>query len=162
MSGIDAAEGAARTPPPPDIPRLRRSLQRIAWLMDEMLRIPGTQLRVGLDAVIGFVPILGDFGGFLVGLWMVSQSRSCGAPADLQKQMLRNLFLELVVGAVPLLGDMFDIAFRANSRNRALVEEWLAKHEPPVVVDKRRRLWPMLLLGVGLGLVGYWLSQLLA
>ncbi len=108
------------------------------WL-DELVAIPGTRMSIGLDAVIGFVPVVGDLLGFALGLWMVGEARAGGAPPKLQGRMLRNLGLETLVGFVPLLGDLFDVAFRANSRNRALVEDWLDEQERVLQPPRPRR-----------------------
>ena len=73
------------------------------WL-DELVAIPGTRMSIGLDAVIGFVPVVGDLLGFALGLWMVGEARAGGAPPKLQGRMLRNLGLETLVGIPGTVG----------------------------------------------------------
>ncbi|MGB1558657.1 MAG: DUF4112 domain-containing protein [Oceanococcaceae bacterium] len=122
--------------------RLRRQLQVSAHWLDELVRIPGTRWTVGLDAVIGLVPFVGDLLGLLLGGWLVWAARQGGVPETVQRAMLRNLAIETVVGFVPVLGDVFDVAWRANVRNRELVEDWLRSHElPPPKPKSHRARW---------------------
>lgn len=120
--------------------QVRRRLETQARVLDELVRIPGTPIKVGLDAVIGLVPVAGDLAGLALGLWMIWQARSAKAPRELVWKMLRNLGIETVIGAVPIAGDIFDVAWRANSRNRDLLVDWMdavdAPPEPP-----RRSAW---------------------
>nr|MBV6629400.1 DUF4112 domain-containing protein [Oceanococcus sp. HetDA_MAG_MS8] len=140
--------------------QLRAQLDRLAYVLDELVHIPGTPVRVGLDAVIGLVPVVGDLLGMALGLWLVGQARSGGVPNDIQRKMLRNLVLETLVGFVPVVGDVFDVAYRANSRNRDLVATWLEQQEP---MPPRRRPWRVwALLIVILALAAYSFRHLFA
>jgi hypothetical protein len=98
----------------------------LAHLLDRAFRVPGTNWRFGLDALIGLVPGLGDMVGSLVGAYSIWIARGLGAPASIQLRMLMNLAIDSVVGLVPLAGDLFDFAFKAHSRNQALLEQWLS------------------------------------
>jgi hypothetical protein len=89
--------------------------------------VPGTSWRFGLDAIIGLVPGAGDLIGALVGAYGIIVARQLGAPAAVQMRMLLNLAIDALVGAIPLLGDLFDFAFKAQVRNRVLLERWLVK-----------------------------------
>ena len=102
-------------------------LDRLATLLDNSIRIPGTRIRVGLDGLIGLVPGIGDSLMLLAGLYVVLRARMLGAPMSIILQMLVNLALEFVVGSVPVLGDLFDIAFKANIRNVDLLRDWLSR-----------------------------------
>lgn len=99
----------------------------LAHLLDEAIRIPGTNVRVGLDAIIGLVPGGGDVAtGLLSGVIMWQAARA-GAPSSVLARMLGNVLLDVTVGAIPLLGDLFDVAWRANTKNVRLLESWLAR-----------------------------------
>lgn len=110
----------------------------LAHLLDRAFVVPGTRWRFGLDAIIGLVPGLGDMAASLVGAYSIWIARQLGAPASIQLRMLMNLTIDSVVGIVPLAGDLFDFAFKAHSRNHALLEQWLATphrtHRSSIVV----------------------------
>ena len=101
----------------------------LANLFDTAFVIPGTQIRFGLDALIGLVPGIGDAITTVMALFIVNEARALGAPRMLVARMLGNVALDGVVGAVPLVGDLFDVAFRANRRNMALLRAHLDKVE---------------------------------
>lgn len=102
-------EGASRAP---------ADLEALAWLMDNSIPIPGTGgRRVGLDAIIGFVPGLGDLVSSGASLFVIVRAAGHGLPRITVVRMLLNLGLDLTVGAVPVLGDAFDLWFKANQRN---------------------------------------------
>lgn len=100
--------------------RLRR-LSTIARMMDTAIRIPGTGIRFGADSVMGLVPVIGDAGGALVGLYMINEARRLGVPSHKLMQMMGNLAADSVLGAVPLAGDLFDVFFKSNRRNLGIV-----------------------------------------
>ena len=102
-------------------------IDALATLLDTAIVIPGTQIRFGLDAVIGLLPGIGDVITTVLALFIVSEARSLGAPPLLIARMIVNVALDGVVGAVPLAGDVFDVAFRANRRNMALLRDHLDK-----------------------------------
>ena len=104
-------------------------IDALATLMDTALVIPGTQVRFGLDALIGLVPGIGDAITTIISLFIVSEARALGAPPLLVARMIANVALDGLVGAVPLAGDAFDVAFRANRRNMALLRAHLDKAE---------------------------------
>jgi Domain of unknown function (DUF4112) len=100
--------------------RLAR-IDALATLLDTAFVIPGTQIRFGLDALIGLIPAIGDAITTAMSLYIVREARALGAPRLLVARMLANVMLDGVVGAVPLVGDAFDVAWRANRRNIALL-----------------------------------------
>jgi hypothetical protein len=106
-------------------------IDALATLLDTAFIIPGTQIRFGLDALIGLVPGIGDAITSIMSLYIVSEARALGAPRLLVARMLANVALDGIVGAVPLIGDAFDVAFRANRRNMALLREHLDKVDGP-------------------------------
>ena len=102
-------------------------MRDLARVLDEAIRIPGTNIRVGLDALLGLLPGGGDVaGGLLSGLIILQAARS-GAPTPVLGRMLANVAIDVLLGAIPLLGDIFDVAWRANSRNVRLLESWRAQ-----------------------------------
>ena len=104
-------------------------IDALANLLDSAILIPGTDIRFGLDAVIGLVPGIGDAITTALGLYIVNEARALGAPPLLIARMVANVALDGIVGAVPLLGDVFDVAFRANRRNMQLLRDHLDRIE---------------------------------
>ena len=102
--------------------RLAR-LDMMANLLDTAFVLPGTNIRFGVDAIIGLVPGIGDAITTAVSLYIVHEARQLGAPWHVVSRMLANVALDGVVGAVPLLGDAFDVMWRANRRNVALLRQ---------------------------------------
>ena len=104
--------------------RLAR-LRKLAWLLDAQFSLPGTTFRFGVNSLFGLLPISGDVLLGLVSLYVVHEARAMGAPPALLGRMLANIAVEVVGGAIPIVGDLFDMAFKANLRNLALLEEFL-------------------------------------
>ncbi len=126
--------------------RMQR-LEKLAWLLDASIRLPGTRFRFGLDGLVGLVPGIGDLIGALVSLYIMFQSARAGAPGSVLLRMLGNIVIEALVGLVPLLGDVFDMAFRANLRNVALLRNY--QQQPATVHrESRGRLWLVVLAAV--------------
>jgi hypothetical protein len=111
-----------------DDPAHLRHLRRysvIARLLDAQFRVPLTRWRFGLDAVIGLVPGAGDIATALVGAYGLAVAWQLGAPASIHVRMVLNLLLDAGVGTIPIAGDLFDFAFKANIRNERLLMRWL-------------------------------------
>jgi hypothetical protein len=104
-----------------------RSVRSLARLLDEAVRIPGIGTSVGLDALLGLVPGAGDALGAALSGWVIVLAARLGAPPAILARMAGNAALDALAGSVPLLGDLFDIGWRANSRNVALLERWLER-----------------------------------
>lgn len=115
--------------------RVRRSLQ-LARVLDTSLRIPGTRIRFGLDPILGLVPGLGDAVAALIGGFIVWSAWRAGAPAPVIGRMLANIAVDAVVGAVPVAGTVFDVAFKAHRRNAQLLADWW---QGPAAVERRQR-----------------------
>jgi hypothetical protein len=114
-------------------PRSRRDriarIDSLARLLDTAFLIPGTNIRFGLDALIGLVPGIGDAVTTAMSLFIVHEAHQLGAPAHVIARMLGNVAIDGIVGAVPLVGDAFDVMWRSNRRNMRLLQEWLDKEE---------------------------------
>ena len=102
-------------------------LEALAKLMDGALGIPGTNIRLGIDALIGLVPVAGDVVSGLISSYLIWEARQLGAPRWLIARMMGNMLLDTTIGAVPVLGDAFDLLFRSNMKNMALLRRHLAK-----------------------------------
>ena len=94
--------------------------------MDQAFRVPGTSWRFGFDPILGLVPGAGDLISAFVGAYGVWLAGQLGAPGSVILRMLLNLFIDTTIGSIPVAGDLFDFAFKANTRNRLLLEAWLA------------------------------------
>lgn len=99
-----------------------RNLDLLSHLLDDFLRIPGTQIRFGLDGIIGLIPGIGDILGAMASWIIILAAWLRGVPRITLARMLANVAIETIVGTVPILGDAFDIAWKANRRNYALLE----------------------------------------
>ena len=102
-------------------------IEALARLMDVAFVLPGTNVRYGIDGLIGLIPIVGDLLTTAMSLWLVREARALGAPRYLVARMLGNVALDGVVGIVPLVGDAFDVMFRANMRNIRILRRWMDK-----------------------------------
>ena len=107
--------------------RLAR-LDAVAKLLDIAFILPGTNIRYGLDGIIGLIPVVGDLIATALSLWLVREARALGAPWHITARMLGNVAIQGVVGAVPVAGDAFDVLFRANLRNVRLLRRWIDRH----------------------------------
>jgi hypothetical protein len=104
-------------------------LDALATLLDTAFILPGTNVRFGLDALIGLVPGIGDAVTTAMSLWIVHEAHQLGAPGHVIARMLGNVALDGVVGAVPLIGDAFDVMWRSNRRNMRLLQDWLDRED---------------------------------
>lgn len=117
--------------------RIKR-LRSIAWLMDNSIPLPGGY-RIGLDAIIGLVPGVGDAIGAVISAFIINEARGMGAPRSVLLRMMSNVMIETIVGAIPFAGDIFDAAYKANTRNLAL----LARYQLDPVASRRGSRWFM-------------------
>lgn len=102
-----------------------RRVQRIARLMDSSMSIPGTPIRFGLDSALGLIPGIGDIGTAAISGWIMLQAHQSGLPKRRLARMAANIAVDLTIGAIPLLGDLFDVYWKSNLRNARLLEEHL-------------------------------------
>jgi hypothetical protein len=106
-------------------PELAR-LEALSKLMDNQYRIPGSNLRFGLDGIIGLIPYMGDMAGFIASGFLMRIMVKKGASPLLMARMLFNYILDAIAGTVPLFGDLFDFGFKANKRNITLLKKYYA------------------------------------
>src|SRR5580693_7746384 len=121
-----------------------RNLERVAWLMDRALAIPGTRISVGLDALLGLLPVGGDLLTGLVQTALVLVALShYKVPKAVAAKMMTNVLLDIAVGSIPILGDLFDVGFKANTRNIKLLEPF--GHHTTIDLQPRGTPWRYIL-----------------
>ena len=103
-----------------------RELRRFAHLLDETFRIPVIGYRIGLEPIIGLIPVIGDVSGFLVSGYLIVRAARLGLPRALVSRMILNAVLDAVIGSIPVVGDVFDFFWKVNKRNVRLVEHYLS------------------------------------
>jgi hypothetical protein len=123
-------------------------LRRFAYWLDDGFRVPGTRVRIGLDPIIGLVPGLGDVTGAILSFWIVVAGIRRGASRATLMRMAFNIAIDALIGAIPLLGDIFDVAWKANLRNVKLLERHLAE---PRRASQADRLFVIFLTATALG-----------
>ena len=99
----------------------------LARLLDSAAKVPGTGIRFGADAVLGLIPGLGDVAGAALAGYLVILAQRLGAPRAVVLRMLTNVAVDTIAGTVPLAGDLFDVAYKSNLRNVALLEQAVQK-----------------------------------
>jgi hypothetical protein len=104
-------------------------LRRFAHLMDSAFKVPGTNFEIGLEGLVGLVPGIGDFASAIVSLYVPFEAVRMGTPWAKVARMFINIIVDAVLGSIPIVGDLFDVAFKANKRNVRLLEEYLG-HAP--------------------------------
>ena len=114
-------------------------LEMLARMMDSAFVIPGTNVRMGLDGIIGLVPVAGDIISGLMSSYLIWEARKLGVPKWVLWRMMANTALDTTLGSVPVLGDAFDVLFRANLKNMALLRRHMEKkglvRRPPPIID---------------------------
>ena len=109
--------------------RLAR-LRRLAWLIDGAFGLPGTRFRFGLNSVIGLLPVGGDAVLGAISLYIVYEAAQLGVPKHKLARMVANVGIEVIGGSVPIIGDLFDMALKANLRNLAMIDDHLRHFSP--------------------------------
>ena len=117
-----------------DAAAVRQRIEAMEKLLERSLTIPGTKIPIGLDALAGLIPIAGDLITAALGAWMIWEARNLGLPKWQLWRMAANVGFDTAIGAVPLVGDVFDFAFRSNSRNLRIIQRHLDRHHPATKV----------------------------
>jgi hypothetical protein len=128
-------------------PDSARDVRRVAEWLDDAFTIPGTRYRVGWDAIVGLIPGAGELLTTVPALWIVMRALSLGVSNVVAARMVLNIFLDSAIGAIPVIGDLFDVAWKANRRNVALLERY---QRDPL---RTRRRSSVSLVGAGLVLL---------
>jgi hypothetical protein len=140
-------------------------LRRVAGMLDSAMLVPGTSIRFGLDPILGLIPGLGDLVSPLFTIGVIWQARDLGLPKVVQLRMVFNVAIDMLIGLVPVAGDLFDVAWKANNMNLALLDRHVYEERPASSSDWLfvsgiiallivLAVTPFLLLGWGASLVG--------
>jgi hypothetical protein len=145
-------------------------LRNFSQLLDNAIAIPGTNYRVGLDPLLGLIPGGGDMVGMVFSCIIVFEASRLGASQSTLGQMTLNILLETFVGTVPGIGDLFDVAWKSNTKNIKLLDDYLGRQQSRPVVGHRNRGFTILLIvgivlaiasGIALSIfILHWLYQL--
>ena len=133
--------------------RVRAAETRLRWmavLLDDLIKIPGTGRRTGIGPMIGLIPVVGDVLTAIPGAWLILEAARFRLPASVLSRMVVNLVVDLAIGLIPIVGDLFDFGFKSNMRNLDLFRRYAA--DPDASTAEHRRFFGGLLLVV-LGLV---------
>jgi len=98
-----------------------RRVRAVATVLDDAIRIPGTNIRFGIDPLVGLVPGLGDLLGGAASAYIILEAARAGAPATVLLRMAANVGIDTLIGALPVVGDLFDFAWKSNARNVRLL-----------------------------------------
>jgi len=162
---IDVDEtGEVRAVEERGVAETRARLKQLAWLLDSSIPVPGTRFTIGIDALIGLFPFIGDLVGVLLSSYILGEAARLGAPKSVLMRMGFNVGLEGVAGIVPFAGDVFDAAFKANQRNVRILESWL--EDPRRERRKGRLVGALVVSGIALllavlGAAGFLLGRAL-
>ncbi len=113
---------------------LLNRLEKFSRFTDSSIRIPFTRFRVGADAIVGLLPVLGDMAGLVMSGYVLLEAQRAGASKDVKLRMLSNVGIDFVGGLLPVVGDAFDAIYKANTRNTRLLKSYLEEQlvaEPP-------------------------------
>ena len=113
---------------------VRRRLEAVEGVLERMFVIPGINRPIGLDSIVGLIPVVGDVITASMGAWLVWEARNLGMSKFQLARMAGNVGVDTLLGAIPLVGDLFDFAFRSNSRNLRIVKRYLDKHHPSTMM----------------------------
>jgi hypothetical protein len=135
--------------------RFRSAERRIAWtshVLDDLIEVPGTGRRVGLDPLIGLIPFVGDAVSALAGAYLIAEASRFQLPRVVLARMVVNLLVDLAIGIIPFIGDLFDLVSKSNAKNLALFRRYAL--EPQASTTEHR----LFFVGIGLVLLGFlWL-----
>jgi hypothetical protein len=134
----------------PDLSKTQNQLDHLAWLLDNLFRIPGTNWRFGLDALIGLVPAAGDAVAAILSLFLLVRAFQFKLPKIVILRMIFNSLLDFGIGSIPFVGDTFDVFFKANTRNMKLFREYA---EGPTKSTLRHWIFIGILIGGFVALV---------
>lgn len=109
---------------------IRQRIEMMELVLERVFVLPGINRRIGLDAIIGLIPVLGDIITAAMGAWIVWEGKNLGMSRWQIARMSANVGIDTLIGAVPLVGDVFDLAFRSNSRNLKIIRKYLDRHHP--------------------------------
>ncbi|MEC3912234.1 DUF4112 domain-containing protein [Sphingobium sp. CR2-8] len=113
---------------------VRRRIEAMEAMLEGLFVIPGTQRRVGLDSLVGLIPIVGDLATAAMGAWIVWEARNLGMSKWQLTRMAANIGVDTLVGAIPFAGDLFDFLYKSNTKNLRIIRKHLDRHHPATAV----------------------------
>ncbi|HEX7857096.1 MAG TPA: DUF4112 domain-containing protein [Sphingobium sp.] len=113
---------------------IRQRIEIMERVLEGLFTLPGTKQRVGLDAILGLVPIVGDIASAAMGAWIVWEARNLGLSKFQLARMTANVGFDTVIGIIPFVGDALDLFFRSNSRNLRIIRRHLDRHHPATAI----------------------------
>jgi len=113
---------------------IRKRIEAMEHLLERSLVVPGTRFPIGLDTIVGFVPVVGDIITAALAGYIVWEAKNLGLPRWKLWRMVGNIAIDSTVGSVPLIGDAFDVVYRSNTKNLRIVRKHLDKHHPHTMV----------------------------
>ncbi|WIA55978.1 DUF4112 domain-containing protein [Sphingobium sp. WTD-1] len=112
---------------------IRRRIEMMEAVLEGLFVIPGTKRRVGLDSLVGLVPVVGDIATAAMGAWIVWEARNLGLSKWQLTRMAANVGVDTLVGAIPFAGDIFDFLYKSNTKNLRIIRKHLDRHHPSTV-----------------------------
>ncbi len=125
---------ASQLPVGRDPESVRKRLEAMETVLERAFTIPGINRPVGLDSIVGLVPVLGDVITASMGAWLVWEARNLGMSKFQLARMAGNVGVDTALGAIPLVGDLFDFMFRSNTRNLRIINRYLDTHHPETMI----------------------------
>jgi hypothetical protein len=113
---------------------VRRRLEAVEGILERLFVVPGLNRGVGLDSIVGLIPVVGDVITASMGAWLVWEARNLGMSKFQLMRMIGNVGMDTAIGAVPLVGDLFDFVFKSNTRNLRIIKRYLDKHHPSTIM----------------------------
>ena len=150
-----SARSASRGARGPSVQDAERRIAFVARVLDDLVTIPGTRQGVGLDSVVGLIPGVGNLASAAVGAWIIVEAARFRLPGVVLVRMVVNTAVDLLIGAIPLIGDVFDVVFKSNTRNLALFRRHATN---PAASTAEHRLFLAAVVLVFVGLL--WLALL--
>lgn len=121
---------APQLPLGPDPHAIRQRVEALEQLLERSITVPGLNRAIGLDAIAGLIPVVGDVVAAAMGGYLIWEAKNLGLPKWKLWRMAGNVAFDTAIGAIPVAGDLFDFLFRSNSRNLRIVKRHLDKHHP--------------------------------
>lgn len=109
---------------------VRRRIEAMEAVLEGLFVIPGTKRRVGLDSLVGLIPVVGDLATAAMGGWIIWEARNLGMPKWQLARMAANVGVDTLIGAIPFAGDVFDFLFKSNTKNLRIIRRHLDRHHP--------------------------------
>lgn len=129
-SSLRSSRAIATPPTQPEVIAARRRASKLADWLDTRYQLPGTPIRFGYDAILGLIPVIGDSATTIIGALILIEARRLGVRKPVLAKMIFNLVIDWLIGLIPLVDLLFDVAYKANLRNARLLEAELAPHAP--------------------------------